>query len=873
MNKSDLNNGCTSRESFLKSGYQIIENSNGTVSIYDTNEDPITTHENKMCCEFLGYEFDINSQKCKWGTSNNNSKKVEKCEFKPQILSSIDQGIVGGLAVGVDTEYCCNIHSVFNYTPRVDFSGIIHEGEFDFDNSEPIYEFYWTGRQCRVRDYVVDTNDDIKCPDIPELLFYNLNDNLEESVVNDDISQTCCESYNEFNFITNSIIFSDNPNYNTSTYNNYEFYWDIVGVNGKFCKVRKLSDGVDDTDDDTGGDTDDDTGGDTGGDINCDFEPYKIIINSEDGSGTKFTYDDNETCSLNISFDYLFKYDCSDLEDAITGNVDDKTQVLITQILLDISEKEVEINRLTSLIREFNLNIPPYVIECGDKKYCLTDDGLNAWSTTLSPQTYQIWLNSRGNNINVYGCDDVNSLVNSEPSNVSWYEEDCGFDVYDRFISFNTITEYTQLLRSAQKVLYTLQAELEKITVGVVVNGSCKNYLDVLESFDVSMNLDVTDTQLNQTLSVYTENLFNIGTGNLYNHVNSNSPNTGLMISGNSCDSIIKILNNDIYTQYLINNPPKTKEEEANLEVLLANWYSSCWLRFDLTISDPEIISLIKGRLINISLTVNNSCSDLSILIDKISIDKSCEKVDNIETYISEPPKFEIEKIIDNKKSWVSYDKKDNRGFYLEDRVTEYDVNHHKLVINTKEIDLELKPSSGIETDVWCYINDNPDILGCEINPSGLTGDCCCIGDLIELDINTDIDFYSILDENVPKDFKPIENECLRTEWGISVEVGCEIVYENIFYSGETIPNNPTVPDLYPTNVDYQNELQVIANELGLDYSIDGNIVTFTETIDCDDLLKKGLKIDFKLDIYELDCIPDECTDLTGSVITYIKPD
>ena len=92
-------------------------------------------------------------------------------------------------------------------------------------------------------------------------------------------------------------------------------------------------------------------------------------------------------------------------------------------------------------------------------------------------------------------------------------------------------------------------------------------------------------------------------------------------------------------------------------------------------------------------------------------------------------------------------------------------------------------------------------------------------------------------------------------------------------YSGETIPNNPTVPDLYPTNVDYQNELQVIANELGLDYSIDGNIVTFTETIDCDDLLKKGLKIDFKLDIYELDCIPDECTDLTGSVITYIKPD
>jgi hypothetical protein len=53
------------------------------------------------------------------------------------------------------------------------------------------------------------------------------------------------------------------------------------------------------------------------------------------------------------------------------------------------------------------------------------------------------------------------------------------------------------------------------------------------------------------------------------------------------------------------------------------------------------------------------------------------------------------------------------------------------LVINTKETDLNISIANGIETDIWCYVNDNQCILNsCETTSySGLTGVTCCCGD------------------------------------------------------------------------------------------------------------------------------------------------
>jgi hypothetical protein len=99
---------------------------------------------------------------------------------------------------------------------------------------------------------------------------------------------------------------------------------------------------------------------------------------------------------------------------------------------------------------------------------------------------------------------------------------------------------------------------------------------------------------------------------------------------------------------------------------------------------------------------------------------------------IAQSPGFHLERIIDNKKSWIKNSTRINREFNIANnegqniiRKTDYDVNDERLVINTKEIDLDINIASAIENDVQCYINDNLGLLD-----SVPSNDCGC--DLLE---------------------------------------------------------------------------------------------------------------------------------------------
>ncbi len=45
-------------------------------------------------------------------------------------------------------------------------------------------------------------------------------------------------------------------------------------------------------------------------DASQDSDEFKIILNPQSNSGAIFNVDENETCCLDVSFDYLFKFDC-----------------------------------------------------------------------------------------------------------------------------------------------------------------------------------------------------------------------------------------------------------------------------------------------------------------------------------------------------------------------------------------------------------------------------------------------------------------------------------------------------------------------------------------------------------------------------------
>ena len=149
--------------------------------------------------------------------------------------------------------------------------------------------------------------------------------------------------------------------------------------------------------------------------------------------------------------------------------------------------------------------------------------------------------------------------------------------------------------------------------------------------------------------------------------------------------------------------------------------FSSQWLNYSTVISDPTIINLIKNKKIKISFKIKFSCVDFCLLLDNIVLDKSCKSVDRNDIIISQNPGFDLKRVIDNKKSWIDTTTPTNREFLVSKsngtnpiRQTDYNLNDERLVINSKEIDLDISVASAIETDVWCFLNDNPCLLsGC----------------------------------------------------------------------------------------------------------------------------------------------------------------
>lgn len=64
---------------------------------------------------------------------------------------------------------------------------------------------------------------------------------------------------------------------------------------------------------------------------------------------------------------------------------------------------------------------------------------------------------------------------------------------------------------------------------------------------------------------------------------------------------------------------------------------------------------------------------------------------------------FEVNKVVDNKKSWVYSSGATNRYDDFNDNITNYDIKESKLVLNTKEIGLNIDPIKAIECDIYYY--------------------------------------------------------------------------------------------------------------------------------------------------------------------------
>lgn len=383
--------------------------------------------------------------------------------------------------------------------------------------------------------------------------------------------------------------------------------------------------------------------------------------------------------------------------------------------------------------------------------YCLTDAGLIFWQTQLGSNNYQNFLNG---DISSFSCGDVGAIIAENNTNASMIPAGqsllyaCGVPFGTRTSLLTQLTTLIEQQITCQLLLTTLENDLTTlITDSKIDNGLCQTPISVLETLDVSMTIDVITGTTQET--VYQHNFFQqIGSGNLYNYLVSNPINSGFYLCGSgntSCTPMSVILSGTTNPNTLICNNVMTNivnglYKESNLSgttngyrtfqnSLSPNVLASNWLHYTGVINDPNIISLITNNEIKLTLQINEICSDVCVLVDNIVLDKVCTQSDSSNIFLTQSPGFQLDRIIDNKKSWIGNTIPENRSFLINNvqstnpiRQTNYNLNDERLIINSKEIDLDISIASAVETDVWYYINNNPCIL-----TATTTGSCQCI--------------------------------------------------------------------------------------------------------------------------------------------------
>ena len=225
------------------------------------------------------------------------------------------------------------------------------------------------------------------------------------------------------------------------------------------------------------------------------------------------------------------------------------------------------------------------------------------------------------------------------------------------------------------------------------------NYLDFLDGLTLSVTIEkvifrpITDSVIYENPTTYetilTRTYKTIST--LSNYINGNTE-TGLRFSG---DYIPQVTNN-------------IKSQLSGDSVLVsASTFNSCWLNYNTIITDQSILSGISNSYIKIGFELSNLNTDLSLLIDKIILNRLFTEDIKTDITISNNPGFKLFRTIDNKKSWEKVNTLTNRDSDLKNRVSNYDISDSRLIINTKELDLEIDSSIAIEDSVLNYVKAN----------------------------------------------------------------------------------------------------------------------------------------------------------------------
>jgi len=230
---------------------------------------------------------------------------------------------------------------------------------------------------------------------------------------------------------------------------------------------------------------------------------------------------------------------------------------------------------------------------------------------------------------------------------------------------------------------------------------------DIIENLTLDLSLEkmVVDPTLpipNNLVSIVKQTIFYAPDAGIYL---DNNTNTGLRLFGD-CQSTVQNLVEDVTPN----------------ENITDNAFNSDWIKVKMVIDDPDVLSEVYNEKLKIVI-ISNELANFSILVDNVKLNKICEAVEPVGYLTDSCPNFNLKRVIDNKKSWVSNDTLVTRTFDLDRRETKYKIVDEDLSINTKEIDLLITPTQAIDNDIWKFVQENPCILDPQAPISGCTAD------------------------------------------------------------------------------------------------------------------------------------------------------
>jgi hypothetical protein len=568
----------------------------------------------------------------------------------------------------------------------------------------------------------------------------------------------------------------------------------------------------------------------------CDNTPFKIIMNPKGNDGSIFYVENDENCFLSVEFDYLFKLDCQSLSNSLlnvspvnielTNEINTLEQQLSEQLAIcELNETKIKYYLETIEKTNYSINCQKFPVKRAELplepiqltelekvpftktgfgsvaplsfprmavtyisvNFCINEPvGLNVWASILGPDRYNRFLDGDPTS---YGCkhvisfydQNINYLIANPTATPYFFECDTPFGTKSQLVK--ALQELYLIKNNCDKQISDLQSQIDVLQANLQAEVSnCNSPISIMESLDVSMTIDIVETDGSLT-SVYEQNIFPlIGSGNLYNYL-LNATNSGFYVCGQpnqnetwtsgctpliyseltsqtlpegfNSNNVTTCLNvKDFILQELFNQSELGLQDNGQ-EVFYASLspkiLASDWLSYNVDLTDSNLISTIKNKKIKISLKVNNSCGDFCILVDKIKLNQNCTDLNQTNLFITKSPGFNLTKVIDNKKSWINNDSLTQREFNIESvlgnhqiRQTDYNTLDERLIINTKEIDLNINIAKAVEYDIWSYITDNPCIL------TGITNcEPCVILDYKQFQDDEFVEFQ----DSIPYDF------------------------------------------------------------------------------------------------------------------------